>query len=120
MPLSRTLRGVKMAVSKRVLARWRELRAPILDRIASRTGPRFWQTGGGFDRNVRDDAELSREIRYIHENPVRRGLVDEPTAWRWSSVHWWLGRREGELPCCYPRGGGWERWKGFVLKRRGL
>jgi putative transposase len=116
-PLGRTLRSVKMSIAKRVLARWGELRAPVLERVASRTGPRFWQAGGGFDRNVRDDDELSREIRYIHENPVERGLAAEPTAWRWSSVHWWMGRREGEFPCVYPRGEEWPRWQGFVSRR---
>jgi putative transposase len=116
-PLSRTLRSLKMSVAKRVLARWRELRAPILDKIASRTGPCFWQKGGGFDRNVRDDEELSREIRYIHENPVERGLVVKPDEWRWSSVHWWMGRRENEFPCTYPRGTRWTSWNGFVSRR---
>ena len=30
--------------------------------------------------------------RYVHRNPVRRGLVMEPDGWRWSSFrHWWSG-----------------------------
>lgn len=106
-----------MSVAKRVLARWRALEAPILERVASRTGPRFWQAGGGFDRNVRDEDELSREIRYVHENPVERGLVAAADAWPWSSIHWWMGRREGVFLCAYPRGGGWPEWKGFVSSR---
>ena len=30
-------------------------------------------------------------IRYIHNNPVVRGLVSEPAAWRWSSASWFTG-----------------------------
>jgi putative transposase len=25
------------------------------------------------------------KLRYIHRNPVRRGLVESPEQWRWSS-----------------------------------
>ena len=114
--LDRPLLFIKLAVSNRVLARWREMQSPILDRIATREGqPRFWQKGGGFDRNVRDDAEFMREIRYIHRNPVERGLVETPEDWRWSSVRWWMGSRDGELPCDPPPGDPrkWNGWRGF-------
>ena len=29
-------------------------------------------------------------MEYIHSNPVRRGLVDEPDEWYWSSARDWL------------------------------
>ncbi|MFZ2872852.1 MAG: transposase [Phycisphaerales bacterium] len=112
--LGAALRSIKMSVAKRVIARWRELDAVILTRTLVGGRPRFWQEGGGFDRNVRDEEELSREICYIHMNPVDRGLVKTPWEWQWSSVRWWMGKREGELPCTYPRGRGWETWPGFV------
>ena len=53
-------------------------------RLGVRNGHRFWQKGGGFDRNVRDDAEFSREVRYVHHNPVERALVTRPEDWTWS------------------------------------
>ncbi len=28
-------------------------------------------------------------IDYIHANPVRRGLVEGPTDWEWSSARFW-------------------------------
>jgi hypothetical protein len=31
-------------------------------------------------------------IDYIHANPVRRGLVAQPTAWEWSSARFWEAR----------------------------
>jgi putative transposase len=42
---------------------------------------RFWQRGGGYDRNVFEAATLLQMIEYIHNNPVRRGLVEKPTDW---------------------------------------
>ena len=30
-------------------------------------------------------------IDYIHENPCRRGLVDLPEQWAWSSARWYEG-----------------------------
>ncbi|MBX3375725.1 MAG: transposase [Phycisphaeraceae bacterium] len=117
MTLDRVLVRLKMTVARRVLARWKEMNAPILTRLHDATGrSRFWLKGGGFDRNVRDDAEFSREVRYIHRNPVERGLVDNPQDWPWSSIRWWMGLKEGELECDPPPGrpGSWELWKGYA------
>ena len=38
-----------------------------------------------FHRNVRDDEEFIQELKYIHRNPVKRGLVENPEDWPWSS-----------------------------------
>jgi putative transposase len=32
-------------------------------------------------------------IEYINANPVRRGLVDRPEDWPWSSASWYAGLR---------------------------
>ena len=65
--LDQALRSLKTSVAKRVVTRWRQLHAPILDKIRNRDGTvRFWLKGGGFDRNVRHEDEFCREIRYIH------------------------------------------------------
>lgn len=111
------LRFIKLSSSQRVLSRWKALNAPVLRTITLDDGtPRFWQKGGGFDRNVRHMSEFCREVRYIHNNPVTRGLVDKPETWRWSSVHWWMQPRECDLMCDSPPGGpgSWGNWKGFV------
>ena len=49
----------------------------------------FWQSGGGYDRNVVTGATLLKMIDYIHLNPVRRGLVEKPEKWKWSSAAWY-------------------------------
>ncbi|MFN0133656.1 MAG: REP-associated tyrosine transposase [Phycisphaerales bacterium] len=113
-PLDRVLRSLKLSVAERVLGRWKRLNAPILAKLQREGGGcRFWQKGGGFDRNVRSEAEFSRHVRYIHHNPVTRGLVPEPKDWKWSGVRWWQGLREGEIECDPPPGLGWESWRGY-------
>lgn len=86
--LTPALRSLKTSVARQVLFRWKTLDAPILEQLKTESGHRFWLKGGGFDRNIRDDAEFRRTVRYIHRNPVERGLVGEPEKWRWSSVLW--------------------------------
>ncbi|MBK7404163.1 MAG: transposase [Phycisphaerales bacterium] len=57
--LAPALKSLKLSVSMRVFPRWREIDAPLLARITGEHGrPRYWQKGGGFDRNVRDTHEF--------------------------------------------------------------
>lgn len=46
---------------------------------------RFWQEGPGYDRNLVGPAPILDSLRYVHDNPVRRGLVRNPGDWPWSS-----------------------------------
>ena len=59
-------------------------------------GPRekFWQDRY-YDSNVRGEMARSEVIRYIHRNPVARGLVAKPEDWPWSSFrHYASGVRD--------------------------
>jgi putative transposase len=47
---------------------------------------KFWQERY-FDRNVHGEDARSEVIRYIHRNPVKRGLVASPGDYRWSSFN---------------------------------
>ena len=38
-----------------------------------------------YDFNVWSKHKRIEKLRYMHENPVRRGLVLEPEQWTWSS-----------------------------------
>ena len=53
---------------------------------------RFWQRGGGYNRNITSTEALHAVIEYIHANPVRRGLVASAEAWECSA-------RAGMLDC---------------------
>jgi putative transposase len=49
-----------------------------------RDGLPFWQKRY-YDRNIRDYDEFVEKLRYIHRNPVNRGLCEKPEDWPWSS-----------------------------------
>ncbi len=81
-----------------ILDRWRTLEAPILPRLLDSNGhSHFWQRGGGYDRNIVTESELFEKVEYIHQNPVRRGLVKRSTDWPWSSARWYAGDRSGPV-----------------------
>jgi hypothetical protein len=50
----------------------------------------------GKDRNIISRRELDEKINYMHNNPVRRGLVVHPADWPWSSARWYE-RRDGMI-----------------------
>jgi putative transposase len=61
----------------------RELRLP--------EGNPFWQERY-YDFNVWSEGKRVEKLRYIHRNPVRRGLVKRPEDWKWSSfLHYATG-----------------------------
>ncbi len=66
--LAQFLKAVKQITSRK-LRGWRE---------------KFWQERY-YDSNVRGEKARSEVIRYIHRNPVVRGLVEKPEDWPWSS-----------------------------------
>jgi putative transposase len=73
--LSRTVQALKLSVSMR-----------------SRERP-FWQAHY-YDFNVSTHEKFVEKLRYIHRNPVRRGLVTKPEDWKWSSFrHYQTGMR---------------------------
>ena len=49
-----------------------------------------------FDRALRTVREYGETVEYIHWNPVRRGYVDRPEAWKWSSAKEYAGVSSGE------------------------
>jgi putative transposase len=61
------------------------------------TRRRFWQPGGGYDRNVDDADTFLAMIDYLHLNPVRRGLVQRAVDWEWSSARWYAGYSDARL-----------------------
>ena len=55
-------------------------------------GP-FWQARY-YDFNVWSESKRIEQLRYLHRNPVTRGLVASPEQWRWSSFrHHLTGER---------------------------
>ena len=80
-------RAVKFLVKEK--SPW--LKRLTMERPGGRIERHFWQIGGGYDRNMISPQVLRSAIDYIHANPVRRGLVQQPCDWTWSSAQWWEG-----------------------------
>ena len=51
--------------------------------------PRFWQRRF-YDFNVWSSRKKNEKLNYMHFNPVRRGLVDHPKLWTWSSYRFYM------------------------------
>jgi len=47
---------------------------------------------------IRDQRVLATKINYIHENSVRKGLVENPEDWEFSSAKYYLNGQQGRLP----------------------
>jgi putative transposase len=43
-----------------------------------------WQRRS-YDFNVNSEEKRAERLRYMHRNPVKRGLVEKPEDWAWSS-----------------------------------
>jgi putative transposase len=77
----------------------RESQVELLRLMAARDADkkiryRFWQRGGGYDRNLISKDAVISSIQYIHANPVRRGLVETPEDWPWSSARFYARRED--------------------------
>ena len=54
--------------------------------------PRFWQPRF-YDFNVYSAKKIREKLEYMHSNPVKRGLLRNPSDWLWSSF---LSYEKGE------------------------
>ena len=77
--LSRVMQMLKQEVAKRL--NW-EVRLWL---------PRY------YDFNVHTHKKHIEKLRYIHRNPVKRGLVSSPELWQWSSYRHYLTGEEGTV-----------------------
>ena len=64
---------------------------------------RFWQPRF-YDFNVWSTKKRNEKLYYIHFNPVKRGLVENPALWPWSSFRFY---RYGEAGLCTPNPPAW-------------
>jgi REP element-mobilizing transposase RayT len=51
----------------------------------------FWQEGSHAEM-VFNEPVMREKLEYIHQNPVKRGYVDQPEHWRYSSARHYLGQ----------------------------
>ena len=88
------LTTMKQSVSRQAMIWLKENAPDFMERLldeppGGKRSYRFWQRGGGYDRNLRSTRDIHEKIRYVHWNPVKRGLVNRPEEWIWSSAKAW-------------------------------
>jgi putative transposase len=63
-------------------------------KLKRRGDVRFWQRRY-YDFNVHNELKRVEKLRYMHRNPVKRGLVEKPEDWPWSSFRHYATGVEG-------------------------
>lgn len=101
--ISRILARIKRPVTTKAVDHVKRTQPAFLRRMTERrpggrVTRRFWKPGGGYDRNLWTPEEIHKTIRYVHDNPVRRGLVEKPQDWPWTSYRTWTGEDPEPLP----------------------
>lgn len=82
-PKNRNPSAVMQALKQRVSVR---LRSGTAQRL-----PQFWERRF-YDFNVWSRKKKIEKLNYMHMNPVKRGLVERPQDWIWSSCQFYAGR----------------------------
>jgi putative transposase len=100
--IAHILKAIKQPVSQRACAFLRKRAPDWLEKLKitwpnGRIEYRFWAQGGGYDRNVTEPKTALASLEYIHNNPVRRGLVKSAQDWPWSSAAWYAGEENVKL-----------------------
>jgi putative transposase len=91
---STAIQVLKQRVARRLLPK-RRSRDPRQQELFSDDSRRkFWQSRF-YDFNVYSKNKYLEKLRYMHRNPVKRGLVDRPEQWAWSSFLDYVEGREG-------------------------
>jgi putative transposase len=106
--LADALKSLKQGVSRRLLgAPFKpsfglsgDFKVSRDDDVSENSPQHFWQKRY-YDFNVRDYAQFLEKLRYIHRNPVKRGLCEHPEDWEWSSFRQYATGYEGrvEIEC---------------------
>ena len=87
------MKVLKQRVARRLLPRKRGRAQAEL--WAEAEPPRhFWQKRF-YDFNVWSRRKEVEKLRYMHRNPVKRGLVSSPELWRWSSFRFYAYGERG-------------------------
>src|SRR5512133_2027371 len=88
--LADALHSLKLSVSK-AAHRQCPTFAKLTWGLSSSDHSHLWQSRY-YDRNIRDHEEFREKLRYIHRNPVKRGLCARPESLPWSSfLHYATG-----------------------------
>jgi len=93
---SRVMQAIKQGYSRRVLKAVRKRRVAGQQELFAVGCEHVWQRRF-YDFNVWTARKRIEKLRYMHRNPVVRGLVQEPEHWPWSSYRSYAFGEEGAV-----------------------
>jgi putative transposase len=93
---SRVMQAIKQGFSRRVLKSVRKRRVAAQQELFAVEAEHVWQRRF-YDFNVWTKRKRIEKLRYMHRNPVARGLVQEPEQWPWSSCRRYAFGEEGAV-----------------------
>jgi putative transposase len=91
---SKVIQALKQSVSRRLRSKSRRKSSPnqlSLGFAVTEKHPHLWQRRF-YDFNVWSYKKKLEKLKYMHFNPVTRGLVKDPKDWVWSSYSSYSGR----------------------------
>ncbi len=91
---STTMQVLKQRFGHQVLKQLR-MRKPLQPRLWEEE-MHVWQRRF-YDFNVWSEKKRIEKLRYMHRNPVKRGLVLAPEQWAWSSFRWYASGEIGAV-----------------------
>jgi REP element-mobilizing transposase RayT len=90
------MQALKLGFARRVLAEQRRHSHPSQANLFEHAPRHVWQKRF-YDFNVWTARTRVEKLRYMHRNPVQRGLVASPELWRWSSFRAYLFGEAGPV-----------------------
>ena len=92
---STVMQALKLGFARRVLAQMHR-RNPAQTNLFEHSPQHIWQKRF-YDFNVWTEHKRIEKLRYMRQNPVKRGLVASPELWRWSSLRPYFLREAGPV-----------------------
>jgi putative transposase len=94
--MGKILGSIKIPVSRKAIQYWKEHHLEMIEKVTIRLGTRtirrFWEAGGGFDREIYKLKTCRNSAEYIHNNPVVKGFCQSALDWKWSSAGYYAGK----------------------------
>jgi REP element-mobilizing transposase RayT len=96
--LSGAMQSFKMYTARQIIDLLKTHRATVLlrqlrtlkHRHKTQSEYQVWEEGSK-PKQIGDDEMMLQKLEYIHSNPVKRGYVDDPAHWRYSSARNYAG-----------------------------
>ena len=93
--------------------KWKEQSSKTIKAVLPEIFPKYWSKIKRADPiwqaryygfNIWSRKKFEEKLNYMHQNPVRAGLVDRAEDWRWSSANWYSHRKSVGIPIRLPPG----------------